>query len=121
MNKQVNKTNQKKAELKRSTKVVSKAATYILITVMTICCTSFGSVGAAPAGVDLSTFNTLLDIILWIARIAIIGYVIPAGLVKIVDGRSQERPSEMNAGIVTTIICGAVFAATFIIPSLLTF
>lgn len=105
----------------RRTKKIGKIITYILVAVMTICCTSFGSVGAAPAGVDLSTFNTLLDVVLWIARIAIIGYVIPAGFVKIVDGRSQERPSEVNAGIVTTIICGAVFAATFAIPALLTF
>lgn len=104
----------------RRTKRTSKVITYILIAVVT-CCSSFGYASAAPAGVDLSTFNSLLDIILWVARIAIIVYAIPAGLVKIVDGRSQERPSEFNAGIVTLAICGACFAATFAIPALISF
>ncbi len=115
--------NKKKTNTKtiRRTKIIGKIVSYILIAVISVFCTSFGYASAAPAGVDLSTFNTLFDIILWIVRVAIIGYSIPAGFVKIIDGRSQERPSEVNAGIVTLIICGSVFGATFAIPALLNF
>ena len=117
------KVNKKKTNTKtvRRAKKFSKIMTYILIAVITVFCTSFGSVSAAPAGVDTSTLDTLVEIILWIARVAIIAYSIPAGFLKVVDGRSQERPSEVNAGLVTIVICGACFAATFAIPSLLSF
>lgn len=116
------KVNKKKTNTKtiKRTKKISKAITYILIMMVT-CCSSFGYASAAPAGVDTSTLDTLVEIILWIARVAIIAYSIPAGFLKVVDGRSQERPSEVNAGLVTIVICGACFAATFAIPSLLSF
>ena len=114
--------NKKKTNTKtiKRTKKIGKIVTYILIAVMTVCCTSFGYVSAAPAGVDTTMFTKLLDMVLWAARAILIVMVI-AGIVKTAEGRVQERPSEVNAGLVTIVICGACFAATFAIPSLLSF
>lgn len=114
--------NKKKTNTKtiRRTKKIGKIMTYILIAVMTVCCSSFGYASAAPAGVDTTMFTKLLDMVLWAAHAILIVMVI-AGIVKTAEGRVQERPSEMYMGLITMVVCGVMFAITFAVPDLVNF
>lgn len=114
--------NKKKTNTKtiKRTKKIGKIMTYILIAVMTVCCSSFGYASAAPAGVDTTMFTKLLDMVLWAARAILIVMVI-AGIVKTAEGRVQERPSEMYMGLITMVVCGVMFAITFAVPDLVNF
>lgn len=74
---------------------------------------------AAPDGVKTSTMNTLVDVVFWIIRIAIL--IIGGGpaLIKVVQGQTNDEKSERNSGIVALVVTGACFAATFVIAALI--
>ncbi len=73
----------------------------------------------APANVNTATMGTLVDIVMWIVRIAILAIGGIPGLVKIVQGQQEENPRDRNNGIVSVVIAGVTFAATFAIAALI--
>lgn len=74
---------------------------------------------ANPDGVKTSTMSTLVGVVFWIIRIAIL--IIGGGpsLIKIVQGQTDENPRDRNAGIVGLVVTGAAFAATFVVQGLI--
>ena len=74
---------------------------------------------AAPDGTQTGTMSTLVGVVFWIIRIAIL--IIGGGpsLIKIVQGQTDENPRDRNAGIAGLVVTGAAFAATFVVASLI--
>ena len=66
-----------------------------------------------------STMNTAVSIVFWVIRVAIILIGGAPGIVKVVQGQSDENPRDRNAGLATIGIAGAAFAATFAIQGLI--
>ena len=74
---------------------------------------------AVPSGVDTSSYNSMVDIVFWVATIAIAaGGGIPS-LIKLVQGQADEDPRGRNAGIAGLTITGAVIGAAAAIKALL--
>ena len=74
---------------------------------------------AAPSGVDTSSYSGMVDIVFWVATIAIAaGGGIPS-LIKLVQGQADEDSRGRNAGIAGLVITGAVIGAATAIKSLL--
>ena len=74
---------------------------------------------APPGGVDTGAYNGLLDIVFWVATIAIAaGGGIPS-LIKLVQGQADEDPRGRNAGIAGLVITGAVIGAAAAVKTLL--
>lgn len=75
---------------------------------------------ATPSDVtSTTTMNSLIDVIMWLVRIAILAIGAVPGIIKIVQGQQEENPRDRNNGIVAVIISGAGFAATFAISALI--
>ena len=75
--------------------------------------------GAAPSGVDTGSYSSLVDIVFWVATIAIAaGGGVPS-LIKLVQGFADEDPRCRNAGIGGLVITGAVIGAATAIKTLL--
>lgn len=112
------KTQKRKNFLKKYYKTTITMLTTVMLAV-------FGSItafaapeGGNPSGVSTTTMGSLIDLVLWVVRIAIIIIGVP-GIIKIVQGQADENPRDRNAGIATVGIAGACFAATFAIKSLI--
>ncbi len=74
---------------------------------------------APPTGVDTTAYSGLIDIVFWVATIAIAaGGGIPS-LIKLVQGQADEDPRGRNAGIAGLVITGAVIGAAAAIKLLL--
>ena len=74
---------------------------------------------AAPTGVDTGAYSGLIDIVFWVATIAIAaGGGIPS-LIKLVQGQADEDPRGRNAGIAGIVITGAVIGAAAAVKTLL--
>lgn len=74
---------------------------------------------APPTGVDTTAYSGLIDIVFWVATIAIAaGGGIPS-LIKLVQGQADEDPRGRNAGIAGLVITGAVIGAAAAIKILL--
>ncbi|SCX31438.1 hypothetical protein SAMN02910436_02700 [Ruminococcaceae bacterium P7] len=77
------------------------------------------SAGAVPDGVDTGSYSSLVDIVFWVATIAIAaGGGIPS-LIKLVQGQADEDPRGRNAGIAGLVITGAVVGAAAAVKTLL--
>lgn len=62
----------------------------------------------------------LTAILFWIARAVIIAIGGGVSLIRIVKGKSDENPKEMNEGLVILGSTGVIFAATFAIRAIFT-
>lgn len=71
--------------------------------------------GDTPDDVDPSNMSALLSIIFWLVRIIIACIGIIPGIIKIVQGQSDENPRDRNSGIVSVVLAAAGVAATFAI------
>lgn len=75
---------------------------------------SIPTVFAAPANVDTTQTNQVVDIVVWIVIIAVAAAGAFPSIVKIAEGVSNEDTRGRNAGIgglvVTAACCGAVYA-----------
>lgn len=76
---------------------------------------------STPAGVDTSSMSQFGTIIWWIVRIVILAAGGVPGMIKLVQGFSDEDNRSRNAGIVTLIVTGAVFGATFALQQIINF
>ena len=73
-----------------------------------------------PTGIKGSaTMGTVVSIVFWVIRVIIILVGAAPGIVKVVQGQSDENPRDRNAGLATIGIAGEAFAATFAIESLI--
>lgn len=81
---------------------------------------SMSSVFAVPpSGVDTSSYSGLVDIVFWVATIAIAAAGGIPSLIKLVQGQADEDPRGRNAGIAGLVITGAVIGAATAIRTLL--
>ncbi len=86
---------------------------------LNIAALSMNHVFAAPNGVDTAAYSGMVDIVFWVATIAIAaGGGIPS-LIKLVQGQADEDPRGRNAGIAGLVITGAVIGAAAAIRALL--
>ena len=89
------------------------------ITALNVAALSVSRVFAVPSGVDTSSYSGMVDIVFWVATIAIAaGGGIPS-LIKLVQGQADEDSRGRNAGIAGLVITGAVIGAAAAIKSLL--
>lgn len=97
----------------------------LMLSAITVFATDGGAATAAsnttPAGVDTSTMSQFGTIIWWIVRIVILAAGGVPGLIKIVQGFSDEDNRARNAGIITLIVTGAAFGATFALQTIINF
>ncbi|MGN0537867.1 MAG: hypothetical protein ACI4M3_07820, partial [Acutalibacteraceae bacterium] len=63
--------------------------------------------------------NSLMGIVWWLVRVAVLIIGGVPSIIKIVQGQSDENPRDRNAGITTLIISAACFGATFAIEALI--
>ena len=106
-------------KLRKYQKVTSIAAlTAVIFLISSITVFADGE-NTTPAGVTTTTMSTLISIIMWVVRIAILAVGAIPGIIKTVQGQADEDHRSRNAGIVSTIIAGAGFAATFGIEALI--
>ncbi len=99
--------------LKQRKKIISAT------TALNILGLSVSRVFAVPSGVDSSSYSSMVDIVFWVATIAIAaGGGIPS-LIKLVQGQADEDHRGRNAGIAGLVITGAVIGAATAIKSLL--
>ena len=89
------------------------------VAVLNVISASMVSAFAAPSGVDTASYTGLVDIVFWVATIAIAaGGGIPS-LIKLVQGQADEDPRGRNAGIAGLVITGAVVGAAAAVKTLL--
>ena len=74
---------------------------------------------APPAGVDPTQYNTLVNLVFWVAVIAIAAAGGIPSLIKLVQGQADEDPRGRNAGIAGLVITGAVIGAASAVKNLL--
>ena len=106
-------------------KYISVAATVmmmLMLSAITVFATgATPATNSTPAGVDTSTMSQFGTIIWWIVRIVILAAGGVPGMIKLVQGFSDEDNRSRNAGIVTLIVTGAVFGATFALQQIINF
>lgn len=74
---------------------------------------------SAPAGVQTSTMNSLIGILMWAVRIILIFFGVVGGLLKIGHGAQAEDNRERNTGFITLGIIAVCFAGTFALEALM--
>lgn len=75
---------------------------------------------ADPTGVGGSTtMKNMVSIVFWIVRILVLLIGGVPGIIKVVQGQSDENPRDRNAGLATIGITGAAFAASFAVEKLI--
>ncbi len=108
------------------TKKLSNAKTKLQKKVLTVCTSmmilaaSINSYSAAPpAGVDSSSYDSLVTIVFWVAGIAVAAAGGIPSIIKIVQGQADEDPRGRNAGIAGAVITGACVGALAAVKTLL--
>ena len=106
-------------------KYISVAAVVMMMLIMsavTVFATgATPATNSTPAGVDTSTMSQFGTIIWWIVRIVILAAGGVPGMIKLVQGFSDEDNRSRNAGIITLIVTGAAFGATFALQQIINF
>lgn len=106
--------------LRNLQRVITKAISVMsILCILTLNVYAEGGGITPPANVDTSMMDSLIAIVFWIVRIAVVVIGAIPALVKIVQGQANEDPRERNGGIAVLVISGAVFAATFAIEALI--
>lgn len=80
---------------------------------------SLVTANAAPEGVDLTSYNSIIDIVFWIVGIAVGAAGVIPGLHKIAEGNANEDSRGRNAGISSLIIGVACFVAVMAVKDIL--
>lgn len=96
-----------------------KKTVFVSLSTLNVVGASVLSAGAVPAGVDTSSYNALVEIIFWVAAIAIAAAGAIPSIIKITQGQADEDPRGRNAGIAGLAITGACVGALFAIKTLL--
>lgn len=70
---------------------------------------------AAPAGVDTSSMDTVIEVIFWIVRVAIGACTLVPGVLHIAQGASNQDDRLKNSGIMSCVVGVACIAALEVI------
>ena len=101
-------------------KTKNKRKITVISTVLSMLALSMNTVFAAPpTGVDPSSYNSLLDIIFWVAGIAVAAAGAIPSIIKISQGQADEDPRGRNSGIAGLVITGACVAALVAVRTIL--
>lgn len=90
---------------------LSKTAVRISVIMNTIALSVISASAEAPEGVDTTEYSMLVDIVFWVATVAIAAAGGIPSLIKIVQGQADEDPRGRNAGIAGLVITGALIGA----------
>lgn len=102
----------------RKSSLAKKASTVSLV--LSMLAVSMSNVYAAPPnGVDSTSYSGLVDIVFWIAGIAVAAAGGIPSIIKIVQGQADEDPRGRNAGIAGAVITGACVGALVAVKALL--
>lgn len=94
--------------------------TFVASIITTIMLMSTITAFAAPAGVNTTTMSSLVGIVMWVVRGAILFIGLIPAIIKFVQGHQNEDARERNGGLAGIAIAGVAIAATFAIEPLLT-
>lgn len=78
---------------------------------------SASAANSAPNGVDTTSYNTVVNLVMWIV-IAGIGAAALPGIQSIVKGQTDNDMRERNAGIVAVVVAGCCIAGVAVIRNL---
>lgn len=98
---------------------LSKTAVRVSVIMNTIALSVISASADAPEGVNTTEYSKLVDIVFWIATIAIAAAGGIPSLIKIVQGQADEDPRGRNAGIAGLVITGALIGAAAAIKAAL--
>lgn len=98
---------------------LSKTAVRVSVILNTIAISVISASADAPEGVNTTEYSKLVDIVFWIATIAIAAAGGIPSLIKIVQGQADEDPRGRNAGIAGLVITGALIGAAAAIKATL--
>ena len=98
---------------------LSKTAVRVSVILNTIAISVISASAEAPEGVNTEEYSKLVDIVFWVATVAIAAAGGIPSLIKIVQGRADEDPRATNAGIAGLVITGALIGAAAAIKALL--
>lgn len=103
------------------TSKTSKLATYrkavitsSLVAIL-IASSSISALAAPPTGVDVSSMNTVVDVIFWIVRVAIGACTLVPGVLHIAQGASNQDDRLKNSGIMSCVVGVACIGALEVI------
>lgn len=105
-------------KIKNVRKKIKKAIITSSATLNTIAL-SLVTANAAPEGVDMTSYNSIIDIVFWIVSIAVGAAGVIPGLHKIAEGNANEDTRGRNAGISSLIIGIACFVAVMAVKDIL--
>ena len=105
-------------------KYISIAAVVMLMLMMSgisVFATGGAAASGQPSNVDTTTMGQFGNIVWWIVRIVILAVGAVPGLINLINGISNQDDRQRNIGLITLIITGAVFAATFALSGIIGF
>ena len=121
----------------KTEKIVRKAQKYIsvmaavMLMLMMSAVTVFatdgtGTTGNAaasglPSGVDTTTMTQFGGIVWWLVRIVVLAIGGIPGVINLVKGLSDQDDRQRNIGLITLVVTGAAFGATFALQSFIGF
>lgn len=104
-------------------KYISVAAVVMMVLMMSA--VSVFAAGAAtngqPSNVDTSTMNEFGGIVWWLVRIVVLAIGGIPGVINLVKGLSDQDDRQRNIGLITLVVTGAAFAATFALSNIIGF
>lgn len=79
---------------------------------------AYAEAASVPSNIDTTAYDTLVSIVFWVVRIAVLAISVVPSIIKIAQGQANEDVRERNGGIALFVIGGALFGITFAIEAL---
>ncbi|WP_443724456.1 hypothetical protein [Pseudoruminococcus massiliensis] len=114
----IKKVTKKNKSIKSAVKKMQKI-TFVASIIATIMVMSTMTAFATPSGANTTTMNSLIGIVMWVVRGAILFIGAIPALIKVVQGQQNEDARERNGGLVGIAIAGVAIGATFAVEPLL--
>lgn len=114
----IKKVTKKNKSINSAVKKMQKI-TFVASIITTIMIMSTMTAFAAPQGANTTTMNSLIGIVMWVVRGAILFIGAIPALIKVVQGHQNEDNRERNGGLVGIAIAGVAIGATFAVEPLL--
>ena len=114
----IKKVTKKNKSINSAVKKMQKI-TFVASIITTIMIMSTMTAFAAPQGANTTTMNSLIGIVMWVVRGAILFIGAIPALIKFVHGQQNEDTRERNGGLVGIAIAGVAISATFAVEPLL--
>ena len=108
-----------KTKMRKLKKGFAKKWSTLCMTLVLLSASASNVYAAAPSGVDQASYNALVDIVFWLAGIAVAAAGAVPSVIRIVQGQTDEDPRGRNAGIAGLVITGAGIGVLITIKTLL--